>query len=743
MKKILALTLILLTISSASFARKVTGTVTCQDKTLANVLVTDGFGFAQTDSQGRFKLKVNDAAEFVYVITPSGYTVDCSTGTPLFYKTLTDSKKYDFDLKKTSDEGDFTLFSISDPQSKTQEHFDQFSGKPLNDLKTQAKKYSSKNTTAAIALGDIGWDSPEIYPQYKAAVAGIGIPVYPVIGNHDYDRTAAHEKVADKYRASFGPENYAFHIGNSLVICLTDIMYEQNKHYKEGYSDIVLDWVSGLLEYIPETTRLFIAQHSPLHVWSRGDIINADEMLSILNGRKVDFLSGHTHIQDNFIYTDDIMEHNAPSICGGFWKSTWCQDGTPRGYEILSMTGDSLSWFLHPIDYPDDYQVEMLKPGQSKYHPNNVVANVWDYDPQWKIEWWQDGKPMGEMLRVKDVSPTYFRGPSGDHTNDGVNLPFDQKSKAIKNDHYFVANPSQYSSEVKVKVTSRFGKEWDYTVDMNDYIDVQAHRGGAGLKPENTYSSMINAVKLGVNTLEMDLQMSKDSLVVVSHDAYFHSRYATRPDGSVVEPQQKKEYLFTMPYDSIAKYDVGLRKSTVWPEKAQEPAIKPLATSLIDSVESFTERNGYSKMRYNVEIKTRKGKGEGANWPEYKTFVDHCVAVLLSKHLGDRLVVQSFDTRALNYMHEKYPELMLSYLVDSKVPDFDTYMGQLDFVPEWLSPEGSLVTKSLVEKCHSKNIKIVPWTVDDPADIQKMVELDVDAIISNYPDRVLKITRGF
>ena len=119
MKKILALTLILLTISSASFARKVTGTVTCQDKTLANVLVTDGFGFAQTDSQGRFKLKVNDSAEFVYVITPSGYTVDCSTGTPLFYKTLTDSKKYDFDLKKTSDEEDFTLFSISDPDRKS------------------------------------------------------------------------------------------------------------------------------------------------------------------------------------------------------------------------------------------------------------------------------------------------------------------------------------------------------------------------------------------------------------------------------------------------------------------------------------------------------------------------------------------------------------------------------------------------------------------------------------------------
>ena len=95
-------------------------------------------------------------------------------------------------------------------------------------------------------------------------------------------------------------------------------------------------------------------------------------------------------------------------------------------------------------------------------------------------------------------------------------------------------------------------------------IDVQAHRGGAGLMPENTIPAMQNALDLGVNTLEFDLHLSQDGLVVVSHDSYFHPRYSTRPDGSLVQEEDEKEYLYTMPYDSIARYDVGQRFVERW-----------------------------------------------------------------------------------------------------------------------------------------------------------------------------------
>jgi glycerophosphoryl diester phosphodiesterase len=94
-------------------------------------------------------------------------------------------------------------------------------------------------------------------------------------------------------------------------------------------------------------------------------------------------------------------------------------------------------------------------------------------------------------------------------------------------------------------------------------------------------------------------------------------------------------------------------------------------------------------------------------------------------------------------MHEKYPELKLSYLTDQKMKDFDAAMAKLKFVPEWLSPHYTTVDENLIKKCRDKGMKIVPWTVDAPEDLQRMIDLGVDAIITNYPNRLLMLTRGY
>ena len=123
--------------------------------------------------------------------------------------------------------------------------------------------------------------------------------------------------------------------------------------------------------------------------------------------------------------------------------------------------------------------------------------------------------------------------------------------------------------------------------------------------------------------------------------------------------------------------------------------------------------------------------------------MDACAKALISKHLDDRLVVQCFDVRALNFMHEKYPELKLSYLTDQKMTDFDAAMAKLKFVPELLRPHYTTVDENLIKKCRDKGMKIVPWTVDAPEDLQRMIDLGVDAIITNYPNRLLMLTRGY
>lgn len=271
-------------------------------------------------------------------------------------------------------------------------------------------------------------------------------------------------------------------------------------------------------------------------------------------------------------------------------------------------------------------------------------------------------------------------------------------------------------------------------------IDLQAHRGGAGLMPENTLSAMENALKMGINTLEFDLQVSADGQVVVSHDNYFHPRCAIRPDGSLIQPGDPKEYIHTMPYDSIVKYEVGLRPTERWPEKKLVHEIVPLASQVIDYAEWYSAEFGRPLPGYNIEIKSKTGEGEGTLWPTYQEFCDICIPLLLSKNLGSRLIVQTFDPRSMEYIHEKWPEVTLSYLTE-KEPQVDSLLATISFMPPWWSPNHAAVTPENVKYCHERGIKVVPWTVDKPEDIQRMVECKVDAIISNYPDRLLEIVK--
>lgn len=276
-------------------------------------------------------------------------------------------------------------------------------------------------------------------------------------------------------------------------------------------------------------------------------------------------------------------------------------------------------------------------------------------------------------------------------------------------------------------------------------VDVQAHRGGMGLYPEESLEAMLNSVDLGVNTLEMDLCVTQDRQVILSHDKYFHPRYATRPDGSYVNSGDPKEYLWLMPYEEVVKYDVGLKPNPDWPEKECIPVHKPLAAEVIDAVEAYTREKGLPAVKYNIEIKSSPDYDEGIegeHWPEYHEFTDLCMEMLDARGLGDRLIIQCFDERALNYINEKYPGHILSYLVEGWETDYDEYMSVLDFKPEWLSPPYENVDAELLARARADGMKVVTWTVDDPEEMQRLIDLKVDAIISNYPDRLMKAAEG-
>ena len=391
----------------------------------------------------------------------------------------------------------------------------------------------------------------------------------------------------------------------------------------------------------------------------------------------------------------------------------------PDGYPMI-LTGDMNV-------YPDDPCLNELR---TLMQDSRQTAKVTDNDQTWH-DW-------GKVTGNPPIDYVFYAGFQGCDKFEVVREPYG--GIAYVSDHYPVIATLRFDKPAAPKKPQAMAEEPRYVVG------VEAHRGGMGLYPEETLAAMLNAVKLGVNTLEMDLCVSKDKQVMLSHDRYFHPRYSTRPDGTSVESGDPKTFLYEMPYGEIVKWDVGMKYNPAWPEKICMPAVKPIAADVIAAVEAYTKETGHYPMHYDIEIKSdpsgEEGE-EGVNWPEYHEFTDLCMQVLDAAGLGDRLMIQCFDERALNYIHEKYPGHTLAYLVEDYETDFDQYMSLLDFTPEWLSAPHANVDADLVAKAHARGMKVNTWTVDDRDEMRRLIGLGVDAIISNYPDRLLEVVREF
>ena len=451
-------------------AKKVKGTVKCEGKGLSEVLVTDGQTFTKTKKNGSFSFEIADSAEFVYIITPSGYTADWSKGSPEFYKNAKDTEFFSFDILKTGEtDKEYNIIAVGDPQPKKDTHFEEFIGKPLDDI---CRTISTLSTpTIGIVLGDICYDVFHLQKRWKEEIVRTGIPFYPVIGNHDHDKKIDNDtESTHSYIKYFGPENYAFFIGKDLVIVLDNIIYRNNNKYKEGYTNEVIAWVSGLLKLVPENCDIVIAQHSALNGrWHRTlninpSTVNCDKMIELLKGHNVTFLSGHNHVHGNFQYAENLYEHNVAAICGTWWDTYHCTDGTPRGYKVLTKKDNSLTWYYKTIDRDADFQYEVFMPGTTRNHPDCLIVNVWDYDPEWKIEWSEDGRPMGKMEQIEEYSPFHTAEIIAKYEGTDQKIPI-HKQTGLAN-HYFAAKPSGDAKEITIQIQNRFGKTWKETIKL-------------------------------------------------------------------------------------------------------------------------------------------------------------------------------------------------------------------------------------------------------------------------------------
>jgi glycerophosphoryl diester phosphodiesterase len=264
-------------------------------------------------------------------------------------------------------------------------------------------------------------------------------------------------------------------------------------------------------------------------------------------------------------------------------------------------------------------------------------------------------------------------------------------------------------------------------------FNTEGHRGARGLMPENTVPAMKKALDLGVQTLELDVVISKDKQVVASHDTYMSADISLKPDGSpVTADEQKKINLYQLTYAEIKKFDVGSKPHPQFSQQQKFPAYKPLLSELIDSVETYARAKGLPMPMYNVEIKSSPTT-DGVYHPEPKEFVDLVMAVLQTRKLGNRLIIQSFDVRPLQLIHKQQPAISLSYLTMNPKP-LDENLALLGFKPNTYSPYYKTVTAETVKACHAQGMAIIPWTVNTKAEIESLKQLGVDGIITDYPN---------
>ncbi|HYG20687.1 MAG TPA: glycerophosphodiester phosphodiesterase family protein [Ohtaekwangia sp.] len=278
------------------------------------------------------------------------------------------------------------------------------------------------------------------------------------------------------------------------------------------------------------------------------------------------------------------------------------------------------------------------------------------------------------------------------------------------------------------------------TASTAQYIpkfDVQGHRGARGLMPENTIPAFLLALDSGVTTLELDVVITEDKQVIVSHEPWMSSSICLDASGqSFTERDEKKYNIYKMTYQEVRQFDCGSRGNANFPVQKKTPASKPLLRDVIVAVENHIKSFTIYQVDYNIEIKS-SAEGDNKFHPGVEEFSD-LVYNLIDQYLPmERVVIQSFDFRVLKYWHKKYPEVRLAALVEN-LRSIDSNLNALGFKPSIYSPHFKLLNKEKVAYLRRQNIRVIPWTVNEIADMLSLKGMGVDGFITDYPDRARK-----
>ena len=452
-------------VANASAPVRVRGVVRARGRGMPGVAVSDGLQVVDTGPDGAFELVTRPEQGFVWFTAPSGYRFPLnSPGTARFYQPLSERSEQSavFEIEPDPLPHDrHTMLLLGDIQTQNRMETGWFLEQSVPDLRETVASLSGEHVFG-ISCGDIMYDNLELYPDYERGVSEIGAPFLQVVGNHDLDMDQLTDRASTTtFSRHFGPRYYSFERGAVHYVVLDDVFW-----HGQGYLGYVgadqLAWLEQDLARVEPGSPVIVATHIPAlgsqHLRLGEDsprvslaITNRDALYGLLEPFDAHIVSGHTH-ECEHVFEQGTHEHVTGAVCGAWWSGPICHDGTPNGYCVYTVRGEEVRWRYKATGRSPDHQMRLYGPGSDPSASGDVIANVWNWDPEWTVRWFADGEPRGLMERRRGLDPLSAEL----HT--GPDLPERREwVEPVPTDHLFRAPLAGGERIVVVEAADRFG----------------------------------------------------------------------------------------------------------------------------------------------------------------------------------------------------------------------------------------------------------------------------------------------
>jgi len=288
-------------------------------------------------------------------------------------------------------------------------------------------------------------------------------------------------------------------------------------------------------------------------------------------------------------------------------------------------------------------------------------------------------------------------------------------------------------------------------------FDLQAHRGGRGLRPENTLAAFENAIRMGVTTLELDIAITADGVAVISHEPALYPGTARDADGRWLK--EPGPLIRSLTLAEVQRYDVGrLNPDFAYGKPfATQQAVDGQRIPTLASLFALVKQLGASDVQFDIETKIFPNRPNDTLPPE--AFVDTLLDAIRDAGMSQRVMIQSFDWRTLALVQRLEPAMRTVYLtIESRnannVQDPAWTAGRIarDYasIPAMIKAAGGTIwapnfnniDASSAQRAHDAGLQLVPWTVNEAADMRRLLDWGVDGIITDYPDRLREVMRA-